>query len=299
MNQKIPFSIIPFNSLKNISKPFGMISRKLEKLFPNLKFYLESAEIKVDPVDYINMCLLATFTFYIFISLMILALLFIFETENYAISWVIAIPLAMFVLIQQLMYPRILSNRKIRNIERNLLPALQHILININSSVPLFNTLVSIAAEDFGEISKEFKKTIKKINAGEPQLDVLNKMADTNPSLFFRRAIWQLVNGMKSGADISSVINEIINSLSEEQALQIQRYGSQLRVLAMFYMMIAIILPSLGMTFLIVISSFIGTSETTAKIIFWALYGFIIFVQFMFLGMVKSIRPSLLGSENV
>ena len=182
MNQKIPFSIIPFNLLKNISKPFGIISRKLEKLFPSLKFYLESAEIKIDPVVYINMSLMATFIFYIFITLMLSTLLFIFEIKNYAISFVIAIPLSIFVLIQQLIYPRILSHRKIRNIERNLLPALQHILINLNSSVPLFNTLVSIAAEDFGEISKEFKKAIKKINAGEPQLDVLNKMADNNPS---------------------------------------------------------------------------------------------------------------------
>jgi len=144
-------------------------------------------------------------------------------------------------------------------------------------------------------MSTEFSTVVKEINAGKPQVEALEEIAVENPSLFFRRSIWQLVNGMKAGSDMSGVIKEIINSLSEEQVLQIQRYGGQLNPLAMFYMLVAVIAPTLGMTFLIIISSFIALGETITKIVFWGLFGFVCFFQIMFLGIIKSRRPNLLG----
>ena len=153
------------------------------------------------------------------------------------------------------MYPKLIANKRIKKLEVNLLPALQSMLIQLNSGVPLFDILVGISKGDYGEISKEFSTVVKEINTGKPQVDALEDIAVENPSLFFRRAIWQIVNGMKAGSDMSNVIKEIINSLSEEQVLQIQRYGGQLNPLAMFYMLVAVIMPTLGMTFLIVISA--------------------------------------------
>lgn len=297
MKQKIPFSIIPFNRLKRLSKPFSPITRKLEIYFPSLNLFLKNIEMNVNPFEFINMCFLASLVFYVFSSIILTIFLFLFQIESFVtVSLTVAIPLTLFILLQQLLYPKLKSNRRIKDIDKNLLAALEHIMINLNSGVPLFNTIVAISSENFGEVTVEFKKAVKKINAGEPQLDVLNQMADENPSLFFRRALWQLVNGMKSGADVAVVIKDIISALSEEQLIQIESYGGKLKSLAMFYMIVAVILPSLGMTFLIVISSFIGTSETVSKIIFWGLYAFVLFAQIMFLAMLKTIRPTLLGS---
>ncbi|MEA2036371.1 MAG: type II secretion system F family protein [Nanoarchaeota archaeon] len=197
--------------------------------------------------------------------------------------------------MQQIAYPKISTNRKVREIEKNLLAALQNILVQLNSGVPLFDILVNISKGGYGGVSKEFSKVVKAINAGKPQIETLENMAAINPSLFFRRAIWQLVNGMKSGANMSNVINEIINLLSEEQILQIQRYGSRLNPLAMFYMLMVVIVPSLGMTSLIILASFISLSEFATKFMFWGLYGFVIFFQIMFMGIIKSKRPNLLG----
>ena len=168
-------------------------------------------------------------------------------------------------------------------------------LVELNSGVPLFGILVNISKADYGEVSNVFSIAIKEINAGKQQIETLEELAAINPSLFFRRAVWQIVNGMKSGADMASVVSEIIDSLSEEQLLQIQRYGSQLNPLAMFYMLTVVIAPSLGMTFLIILSSFISLSEFTLKGIFWGLLGVVIFFQIMFMGLIKSKRPNLLS----
>ncbi|MBU1111663.1 MAG: type II secretion system F family protein, partial [Nanoarchaeota archaeon] len=115
-----------------------------------------------------------------------------------------------------------------------------------------------------------------------------------NPSIFFRRALWQIINGLKSGSDLGTVIQEAINGLSEEQILQIQIYGGRLNPLAMFYMMIAVIIPALGTTFIIVLSSFLSFSEVLTKAIFISIFAMTTFAQIMFLGIIKTRRPNLL-----
>ena len=63
----------------------------------------------------------------------------------------------------------------------------------------------------------------------------------------------------------------------------------------MFYMMGAVILPALGITFLIVLSSFIELETLLIKLLFWGLLGAVVFFQIIFSGVIKSKRPSLLG----
>ena len=62
----------------------------------------------------------------------------------------------------------------------------------------------------------------------------------------------------------------------------------------MFYMIIAVILPALGTTFLIITASMLSLSETTIKLLFGLIFGFVVFVQIMFIGLIRSRRPSLL-----
>ena len=100
---------------------------------------------------------------------------------------------------------------------------------------------------------------------------------------------------MKAGSNLSIVINETINSLIEEQNIQIQRYGSQLNPLAMFYMLIAVIVPSLGVTFITVLGTIIALDKATIKLLFWGIFIVVIFFQIMFLGAIKSRRPNMMG----
>lgn len=295
MKIKIPFSILPINTLSKFSGFFLGVGKKIENNFPGLKVNIEQSEYKINPSEYASMCIAASIVFFVFINIIFSIFLFLIKIDGaLLLSILVSIPITLFIFIQQILYPKLFAGRKIRNIEKNLLPALQNILVQLNSGVPLFSVLVSISNEDYGEVSKQFAVAVKKINAGISQIEVLDQIAAKNPSLYFRRGIWQLVNGMKSGADISIVIKQIIASLSEEQMIQIQRYGGQLNPLAMFYMLITVILPSLGITFLIVISSFVSSSEFTTKLIFWGLYVFVFFFQIMFIGIIKTRRPTLL-----
>ena len=193
-----------------------------------------------------------------------------------------------------MIYPSVVVGRRIKDIERNLLPVLQSIFVQTNSGVVLFEVLVNVSNSDYGEISREFKRVVKEINAGKPQIKALEDLASRNPSLFFRRAIWQLINGMKGGADISAIIEETNRSLSEEQVIQIQAYGGKLAPLAMFYMLIGVIIPSLSITFIILFLTFVNISEEGSKTIFYGFYVMIVFAQIMFIGLISMRRPNLL-----
>ena len=62
----------------------------------------------------------------------------------------------------------------------------------------------------------------------------------------------------------------------------------------MMYMMIAVIVPSLGITVMIVLSTFPGMGAVGSEDTFWALLIGVTFMQFMFMSVIKSKRPNLM-----
>ncbi|MBD3262396.1 MAG: hypothetical protein GF334_12160 [Candidatus Altiarchaeales archaeon] len=207
----------------------------------------------------------------------------------------IGVFLAAAMFFYMMMYPRSIVNKRVKYIERNLLYALRSILVQIRSGVPVFNAMASIALGQYGPLSDQFQDVIEKVNAGEPMVGVLEQLAVRNPSPYFRRALWQLVNSLKSGSDVGDNLEDVIRNLSKEQLVEIREYKSTLNPIAMMYMMVAVIVPSLGITLLIILSSFPGMGSFADEKIFWALLVFTIFMQFMFLGIIKSKRPNLIG----
>ncbi len=198
----------------------------------------------------------------------------------------------LLVAVQLTVYPKIKVKKKERDIERNLIFALRTLLVEIKSGVTLFESLRLIAFGDFGGVSKEFKRAINEIETGRIQEDAIEEIATYNPSFFFRRTLWQLVNGLKAGADVSTVLRSLVDTLSKEQRNQVRKYGSSLKLLSLVYMMLGVIVPALGLTFLIILASF--PQIKIQEWMFWGLLVFLLIGQFMFLGMLKTNRPTLL-----
>jgi flagellar protein FlaJ len=176
-------------------------------------------------------------------------------------------------------------------LEKNLAFALRHLLIQVRSGVPLFDGLVSVSNGNYGLITEEFKNCVKKISTGMSETVALEEMIFKNPSLQFRRIIWQITNSLRTGADLGDTLDSIVSNLSSEQKVAIRKYGSQLNPLSMMYMMTAVIIPSLGITFLILLSSFSGTA--VSEILFWMILVALATFQFMFIGIVKNRRPPI------
>ncbi|MEM0359866.1 MAG: type II secretion system F family protein [Candidatus Diapherotrites archaeon] len=298
MKQMLPFGILPLEKLKTMSAPLTPLGATLEKKFPILKSQLKQADLNITAKEYIAiMVMLAAFYFMLSFGLIFLLVDRLWinpPTHPLIITFLLALFSAFMVLVQLLAYPTIVVRRKVREIEKNLVFALRTILVQLKSGISLYYAMKVVAEEEYGTLSQEFQKMMHKINAGIPQETALQEMADANPSPMFRRVVWQMVNGLKGGGDIEKIISESLHSLSRQQKIGIEKYGAQLRVLSLVYMMIGIIIPALGLAFLIVIGSFpkISISEP----IFILLLVVIGIMEFMFIGLIKSKRPTLISS---
>ncbi|MBD3252162.1 hypothetical protein GF386_00330 [Candidatus Pacearchaeota archaeon] len=293
MKFRIPFTFSDIAGLKKKSKFFSRYikHRRETKLGDSLK----NADISMTREEYLSISLRTFVIAFIFLYIFITTILILINIKfSFLLGFALSIVFSFFVLFSQLVYPKIYVMRRQRNIDKNLISALEDMLVQLDSGIPLFSVLVNISSSGYGELSLEFKKAVKKINAGIPEQEVIEELSKSNPSPFFKRTLWQISNGMNAGSNMSIVIRDSIKSLNEEQMIQIQNYGNKLNPLIVFYMLIAVIIPALSITFLTIISSMLGMPKNITTVLFLTLFVFVILIQIMFLGIIKSKRPSLL-----
>lgn len=289
---KIPFTISSEDKLKKRSDFFI----KLQRFRKNTEFseYLENCKTSLNYQQYLGICYRLLFRNFTVIFLVVFLIAYYLNLNIIKLPLIVSGIFSFFIFYLQISYPKSYSMIRQRDIEKNLISGLQNMLVQLNSGIPLYNILVNLAYADYGYLSEEFKIIVKRINAGVPQVQVVEESGDKNSSLYFRRALWQISNGMKAGSDLSLVVKESITALEEEQLIQIQNYGSKLNPVIMFYMLITVILPALAITFLTMISSLMGLSQTILIFIFGSLVFIVAFIQVMFLGAIKTMRPTLI-----
>jgi len=290
---RIPFVPFPLPLAKVISQPFFGLGDKLAKLFPDFAIRLNQADIDIPPREYMAIAIFSSWvwTVIIFTTLAVLSFFITLPGNFIFIISFVSLMIGFLSFLYIMLYPHLIISRKVTDLDKNLLFALRHILIQVKSGVPLYDGLVSVSTGNYGLVSEEIGKCTKKISTGTEETSALEELALKNPSLYFRRVIWQLTNSIRCGADLGSTLENLVESLANEQKVAIRRYGSQLNPMAMMYMMLGVIIPSLGITFLVIISSFSGIVVT--EYMFIGLLLALIMFQFSFVGVVKSRRPAI------
>ena len=286
----IPFVPMTLKKVLKASKIFEGFGNAIAKSKPSLKMDLFQAEIDIQPREYASIAVFTAFFYFLMLFGLVFWIGLIARGPDFVLPTAIATIFSGFVFTYILRYPTLVSSKRTKKLERDLLTALQHILIEIRSGVPLFNALIGIS-NGYGEVSEEMKKVVKEINAGTSEINALEKASQRNPSLYFRRSMWQMTNAIKAGSDVAGALNSIVEGLTREQVNAIRRYGQELNPYSMVYMLVAVIMPTLGITFLIILSSFAGI-QIPGLIFPLILVGLALF-QFFFMGIIKTKRPSM------
>lgn len=256
MAKMIPVLPMPPVMVKAVAAPFKRFTGSIEKMFPHLEDQLKQAELGYDQKEYLAIVLFAVVFYTVFAGgLLTIALSKI--TPNYLPLGIgIGLFMGLMAFMQVAMFPPMQARKRVKEVERNLVFALRAILVQLKSGVSLFDSMTMVAKGNYGGISGEFKKAVDLINTGTPENEALEEMSEMNPSPYLRKSLWQIVNGMNAGADISDVLGETVRSMIREQKIAINRYGSQLRVLSLMYMMIGVIMPALLVTLLVIVFTF-------------------------------------------
>jgi len=213
----------------------------------------------------------------------------------YKISLLLLVPLApayyILMVFYFMLYPQVKKIQRAKRIDQELVFAGRHLLIEIKSGIPLFDAMVGIS-RDYGEVSREFNKIVEKITLGQPVSLAMREVAEYNPSPSFNRVILQLVNSITSGSDVASSLESVLEQVSKEQIVQLKEYGQKLNPLVMFFMIFGIIMPSLGVAFLVILLSFVGGGiSISGQTVLAVIFGLIFMMQFVFLSMVETARP--------
>ena len=286
----IPFNLLPEKFAYSISKYFIVLGGFLSSFFPLLGIWLKQAEYSYSPREYSAMA----FTSALFNSLFLFTLLsivsYLIKRDFIALSIVLAGVMFIFTLLSILSYPIIVSMRRARQIDVNLINAVRQVVIELHSGVTLFYAMKSVTI-DYAEASREFKKITDKIESGIAEADALADASASTPSNGMKRVLWQISNALKVGSDISIALEAQLDDLTSERLEQIRRYGQELSPWTMMYMLIAIIFPSLGVTTLIVLSTFIHADIPV--IIFPAIAFSMALFQLFFINLVGTRRPAI------
>jgi len=286
----IPFSILPPAVVLRLAKPLKGLGNFVATLFPSLKTELMQAEIAVPAREYAAIAVIVSIVNMFGIAALMFLVIAATRTNlvQLTVASVLIVAIATFVTV--IFYPKILSIRRTRSIDDQLIPSLRQLLIDLRSGVPLFQGMSSVAT-GYGEVSSEFRKMVKEMNAGVDQGEVLNEASRRIPSFKFRRVLWQINNALKVGSDVANALDEMITELTRERIDEIRRYGQELNPWVMLYMICAVVIPSLGITMLIVVLSFLNIP--VPKTIFPAIWIFLLGFQIFFISFVKSRRPAV------
>lgn len=177
-----------------------------------------------------------------------------------------------------------------KEIKKELMFAMKFLLIELESGIQVYNAFKNIR-RDYPMIGKFFGEVVDRIDYGKSMDEALSSVVKNCPSENLKMIFAQVQNSMKTGADLATALSTTADQFTRQQRIEVDEYSKKLNPIAMFYMIVAVIFPSIGFIMLIIITSFIGFQIDLP--IMLIIVGMIGFMQFMFISMVKTIRPAV------
>jgi len=267
----------------------GTIIKRIAKSIPGFNVKLNQAGIIDTSEEFVKKTLLSSFYMTTGITVLVLTIFAQLEIVSNIIYFIFPL-LYVFMVSYMLKIPDVKIIRKGREISKEIVFAGRFLIIELESGVSLYDAMENVS-KNYEVIGIYFKKITDKVSMGTTMEDAINETIETTPSSNLTKVLWQILNSLRTGADISQSLSSILDQIVREQAIEVKEYGRKLNPLAMFFMVVAIIMPSLGITMLIVMTTFISLKVDLTALLSIAL--FLGFVQYMFFSIIKSSRPSV------
>jgi pilus assembly protein TadC len=262
--------------------------KKLANKIPELNLKLQQAGMGVTPIEFVRKTCFSAF--YLTTGIIIALALLLSKVGTGFIVAIFVFPvLFLMMFFYFIKFPDVKILKIQREIDKEIVYAGRYLIIELESGIPVYDAFKHVS-RNYPVIGKYFKNIIDDIDLGTTIDDALNRAVELTPSHNFRRVLWQIINSMTTGADIATSLNSVMEQIVREQRIELSEYGRKLNPLAMFYMIIAVILPSIGITMFVILISFMSIKLTLSTLIMIAC--FMGFIQFLFYTVVKSSRPA-------
>lgn len=260
------------------------VVRLVKKLFPKLEHDLISARISTPFDKYVKKIIMQS----IFLGFGLALFLAMLKQYKFAV-------IAFFIgsiggLWFFSNYPKSKIKKRETEINKNILFAGRYLLIKLEAGEPMFLSMIGVS-KSYGEAGRAFNDIVQNINFGSSIENAIDRAIKYNPSKNLTKILWELSNSIKTGTDITKSLRAILEQVSEEYLLAIEKYGKKLNSLILFYLVAAIIFPSLGLTMAVVGASFI--SVELPSFTFYVVGGMLVGIQMFFIMLFRGARPAV------
>ncbi|HIH37658.1 type II secretion system F family protein [Candidatus Woesearchaeota archaeon] len=267
-----------------MTKIVDMILRK----YPLLKDQLEIAHLPLSPRRFVQQCLSNTLVFALMLTLVGFFLFSkVMPLWGYPLVFVL---LFLFFFRFFMNLPVVYIRRRQRDIDREVLFAGRFLLIKLRSGIPIFNTFIE-ASKTYGVGAKYFKEIVDDVNTGMPIEKAMDRAIKYCASRKLRKILTQVNNALRLGIDVSGPLESVLKELTAEQFSEIQAYSKKLNSVSLIYMLMAILVPSIGVTFAMVMVGL--TNLRIDSVVYVLIIGMIAFIQLVFISIFRNIRPAV------
>lgn len=286
--------LIPYNIAALFFKRLTIFTDFFVRLNPQFSKDLEAMDHAYSPHEYVGMGMVAYSFLGALIGVLMYALM-IREERELRIAILIGVGTWFAVTFLLTYFCTKIPSGRLKaaaiDIDRTLVYGLKEMVLQGDSGASLFESMVAIAEGNYGTLSKEFDRAVRKINTGIPTVKALEEMVKRSRSDYFRKTVWQLINTVKTGSELKSTIQPIIKELDDFQKSQIQNYARELNLWSLMYMMFSVAIPTIGSTMLVVLSVFANFGVTEGFFIVFVCINLAVQVALIFF--VKSRRPNV------
>ena len=292
---KIPLLLFPSPRTERPLKRMRKLGFALLRFFPSLQPTLDKIRLEIKPETYAVASLLSSFIYGLMFMLFSMALLSLSSPLPDTLLRAIPIGMSMWLvfLTLHLFYPYIVMKKIAAKENKDLLFALREVIIDVDGGIPLFDSLKNVSHAGYGYVSDDLEWVVRQVESGIPERDALKQLALRTESEFLKRATWQMVNALESGARMGEALESIAAAVEGYLFREIKNYSANLNFLLLLYMLGGVVAPSLGITFMILLSAFSGLGVTIENVAVLLMLSSA--VQVMMIGYMASIRPELFG----
>ncbi len=293
---KIPVLLFSQDTVRRMGRRLKGPANVLGKLAPKMKDTLSKIGFDVEPGAYLIGSLLSSLLYGLLFFGLILAIVTVrgeMEGDPMTISLAAGAGIWFMFLLLHLVYPSIILTKIATKESKDLLFALREIMIDVNSGIPLFHALQNVSVSGYGYISDDFKEVVGDIERGVPEKEAMKILAVRTKSEFLKRALWQMVNALESGAGMGSALEGIVESTENYVYREIRDYSSNLNFLMLIYMLVAAVVPSIGVTFMVLLSAFSDLGVDVGLVLM--LIAASVVMQIAMIGYMGATRPEIFG----
>jgi len=257
---RIPLMLFSLAQSQSLGQHFRGIGVRLMSFYPNVRFDLKNLGVEIPAEHYCAAAFLSAaswgmiLAFFLAITLSVVSSLpFVAKIVVSLLAGSVAMLLAT---VFYLIYPRLMGKGIGTTIDKELIFAMRDMLIQISSGIPLFNVIENIGDSNYGFVSMEFKRVAVNVKGGNPLLSEIEIMAIRTQSEYLKKISWQLVAAIRSGADMTATLKNVVKVLVDYQFAISKSFNAELNFLILIFMLISAVLPTIGTTVLVIFSVF-------------------------------------------